>query len=114
MNLLRSDIDAALVNVAKKHRITLKTGHCTFSPAAANFTFKLEGVAEGGVDRKGELYLSLRRMRPTLPPLHSTFVYEEDTYEIIGANNTRTKVIAKCGERQVQIRPVDVEHLCLK
>lgn len=109
---IRVDIDTALTAVAKKHEISLTAGHCTFDPSSGNFTFKLEGVTKGGLDKSGALYQDLRRLRPTLPELRSTFVYNGKQHEVVGANTTGTKVIAKCGDKRYQF-PVDaVERLC--
>lgn len=111
---LRVDIDTALMAVAKNHEISLKAGQCTFDPSSGNFTFKLEGVAKGGLDKRGALYQDLRRLRPTLPELRSTFVYNGKQHEIVGANTTGSKVIVKCGDKGYQF-PVDViERLCAK
>jgi Domain of unknown function (DUF4259) len=109
---LRVDIDTALDKVAKKHRITLKTGHCTFNPSAGNFSFKVEGVGKGGVNKHAALYISLQKLRPNLPPLHTLFTYNGKPHEIVGSNTTGTKVIAECGDKRFQF-PVDaVERLC--
>lgn len=111
---LRADLDAALDVLAKKHEITLKAGHCTFDPWGGNFTFKLEGTAKGGVDKAGTMYNMLQRIRPKLPALHSTFVYDGKTHEIVGANSTRSKIITNCGGKGYQF-PIDaVESLCAK
>lgn len=111
---LRVDIDAALEKVAKQHGVSLKAGYCSFDPTSGNFTFKLEGVAKGGVDKAGALYNSLLKFKPELPPLLSEFEYDSKTHQIVGANTTGTKIITKCGEKRFQF-PVDaVERLCKK
>ena len=111
---LRVDIEAALKSVAKKHEISLETGRCTFDPSSGNFTMKVEGVAKGGIDKRGALYESLRQLRPTLPKLRSKFDYNGKQHEIVGANTTGTKIITKCGDAGYQF-PIDaIERLCGK
>ena len=111
---LRFDIDKALGEVGKMHEVTLKTTKCEYDLAAKNFTFQLEGVAQGGVDKDGARYLSLRLMRPTLPPLSSTFVNRGKTHEIVGANKTGSKILTTCDGKSYEVAVATVESLCSK
>jgi hypothetical protein len=83
LRALRVDIDAALADVAKKHGLQqLHAGSCTYDPAGA-FTFKLEGVAEGGVDKNGGRYINEYKMLG-LPPLGTTFKQRSGMFTIAG------------------------------
>lgn len=111
---LRFDIDKALGEVGRMHEVTLKTAKCEYDLAFKNFTFQLEGVAKGGVDRDGARYLSLRLKRPTLPPLRSTFVNRGKTHEIVGASKTGSKILTKCDGQSYEVAVATVERLCSK
>jgi len=93
MIALRPQIDAALVPIAKTHGLkALKLGRGTYSPGG-HFTFKLEGVTEGGLDKEAELYTQATFLG--LPPLGSEFRNGPHTYKTDGLNATGTKVLCK-------------------
>ena len=71
-------------------------------------------MASGGIGKQGALYVSLRKMRPKLPALKSTFVYDGKTHQIVGANRTGTKVFTKCGDKEFQVAVDLVERLAQK
>lgn len=52
---LRVALNAALAPVAKAHGITLTLGRCSYT-RTGQFTFKLEGVAAGSVDRDAQAW----------------------------------------------------------
>lgn len=114
LRAVRASLDAALAGVAEEHGLrSLKSCACTFDPRAGCFTFKVEGVVEGGVDRGGALYEQLRRLRPALPTRETEFVYEDERYRIVGANTTLTKVLVRRvrDDKGYQFRVGAVERL---
>lgn len=104
---LRTDINAVLAPLASKKGLTLKLGHCTFDRANGNFTFKLDGTVKGGLTKEEASYETLRSLRPKLPPLRSTFVLDDRTFQIAGANSTRSKVIARMKGKEYNV-PISV------
>lgn len=94
LRALRADIDAALAPIAAKHQLTsLKAGHCSYSTTGA-FTFKVEGVAQGGMDKLAANYESQRQWDDTLPPVGAEFRYGNEEYKIAGAKSRGNRIIA--------------------
>lgn len=70
---IRVDMNAALAAVAKKHRLSkLAAGNCSYDPAGC-FTFKVEGVTGGGLDKDAARYEANRSAWPRLPKVGSVF-----------------------------------------
>ena len=93
LKTLRAAIDAAMVEIAKQHGLkSLKSGNCKYRDDS--FTFALEGVVEGGLDKQAAEYEMRRKYDPALPALGTTFTQGVHTYAVIGANRGR-KIIAQ-------------------
>ena len=108
---LRPEIDAALAEIAKKHGVNLKCGRCTYDPTG-NFTFKLEGVTEGGVTKEGALYNANAKWLG-LPELGTVFAYRGQQHTITGMNTTGTKVIVKRSDNKEFLFKVEgIQRLC--
>lgn len=93
---IRTDMDAALLAVAKRHNLqSLTAAHCVFDTIAGSFTFKVEGITEGGKDKSAALYDTFRQLSPAtkLPPRGTKFTCAGRTHEIVGCNTTRSKVL---------------------
>ena len=93
---IRKDINAALVEIAKKHGLqTLTLGKCTYDPEMGNFTFELDGVDGLGLDKDGARLNQACAMDPTLPKLGTEFKSRGDTFVICGINTTLSKIFAR-------------------
>ena len=93
LKALRADIDAALIDVAKRHGLkSLTAAKCKYRDDS--FTFSVEGVVEGGLDKEAAEYEMRRQYDPTLPALGTTFTQGVHSYSVIGANRGR-KIIAQ-------------------
>jgi hypothetical protein len=94
MIALRPEINAALEPIAKKYGLkSLELGHGTYSPGGA-FTFKLEGVTAGGLDKDAERYKNSVNLLG-LPPLGTQFRNGAYSYKTAGINTTGTKVLCQ-------------------
>lgn len=92
VKLVRADLDAALVGIAKKHGLaSLKCGSGTLG--ASNFTLKVEGVVADGKSPEAERY-DLYADSLRLPPRGHVFTAGKYTYKTIGLNTTGSKVLA--------------------
>jgi hypothetical protein len=109
LDQIRAQIESALAPLSKTG-LTLKVGHCKFDRQNGNFTFNLEGLVQGGLTKEEGAYETLRSVRPKLPPLHSTFLLEGKTFEIVGANTTLTKVNAKSNDKRYTVTIEAVEE----
>lgn len=108
LRALRADIDAALVDVAKRHGLkSLQAGNCSYNSGGGSFTFKLNGVVEGGLDKEASAYEARRRYDPTLPPLGAAFEYGGRTYTVAGANRG-TRLFADRDDGKRFVFPRDV------
>jgi len=88
---LRPEIDAFLAGLAKKHGLEkLRLGNGTFSPSG-NFTFKLEGIVSGGLDKDAERYGTALWLG--LPPLGTELIIGGKGFKTAGINTTGSKVI---------------------
>lgn len=96
-NLLKkicADVDSALGQIAAKYGLEkLRGGRCTYSKEGS-FSFKVEGVASGGLDKDAERYNFYADLM-NLPPLNSTFHYGGAEYTVVGLSKTRTKVLLR-------------------
>jgi len=112
LGVLRSDIDAALLVIAKKHGVEkLHLGSCTYS-RAGSFTFKLEGVMDGGLDKDAERYKESTWLG--LPPLASEVKINGALYRAVGLNTTGSKVIMALGEKRFLFKTDDIKRLAQK
>jgi hypothetical protein len=85
---IRPEINAALAVIAAAHGLkSLTVGSGSFDAASGHFTLKLEGVAEGGIDKNAATYERSRLYKPSLPPLGTTFKVGREAYEIVGMNS---------------------------
>jgi hypothetical protein len=92
LRVLRADIDAALVEVAKRHGLkSLTADGCKYRDDS--FTFSVEGVVEGGLDRQAAEYEMRRKYDDKLPALGTTFKQGVRTFTVVGANRG-SKIIA--------------------
>ena len=91
LRILRTDIDAALVEVGKKHNVSLKLGNGTFLPDTATFKLEVMTIGEGGVIVTKELS-ALRALAPSLglKPEHLDQVFKigATNYTLVGYRNT--------------------------
>jgi len=92
---VRADINAALVDIATRHNLAqLKLApRCTYDAAGA-FTFKLEGVVGGGMDKDASRYVDMQQWDSTLPPLNYVLPYGGRKFSIEGCNTTGSKAKA--------------------
>lgn len=108
LKALRVDIDAALAAVAQKHGVkTLRTGNATFDPGAGSFTFKLEGVVEGGQGKDASRLEMERRFDSGLPAVGQAFTYGGTVYTAAGINTKATKILARRADGKVFLIPRD-------
>ena len=95
LRALRIDIDAALAPLAAKHNLSsLAAGRCTYT-TSGNFTMKVEGVAQGGMDKLAAEYEAQRQWDDSLPPVGAEFTYGREEYKIAGCKSRGTKIVAK-------------------
>lgn len=91
---IRAAMDKALADIAKAHGLTsLQAGKCTYDPAAGSFTFKVNGINEGGVSPEAKIYDQAAQMLE-LPARGAVFTVRGVQHEITGINSTLTKVLA--------------------
>lgn len=113
MQALRPEIDAALAEIAKKHNLQkLELARGTFS-REGSFTWKLEGVAAGGIDKDAERYKTCREMF-NLPPLGTEVTLSGKTFTISGINTTASKIkINRKVDGKGFVAPLDViQRVC--
>lgn len=95
LKLIRSDLDAALAVITRKHKLAeLVTGKITFDRGGA-FTVKIEGVEEGGLTKEAQLYQQLRNIYGNLPEFGATIAIGKRLFKITGSNTTGSKIIAE-------------------
>jgi len=113
LEAVRKATDAALVAVAQAHGLkSLSCGKCVYDPRAGNFTFKLEGIAEGALDKDAARYDQMAELL-SLPPLGSSFRHSGKVHKTVGLNTTGTKVITERDDGKRFIWPVDTcKALC--
>lgn len=97
LDLIRKDVNLALAVIAEKHGLkSLGLGKGTFNENGC--TFKLECVFAGGASKDEQRYDDLRRYHPELPARDSDARFltnGRETLELVGANTTGSKIIAK-------------------
>lgn len=92
---IRIDLQAALDGVAKKHGLAhLNAGNCTYETTGA-FTWKLEGLAAGGVTKDERRYDDNAWLG--LPPRGSEFTSRGMTHKTAGLTSG-SKVITECSD----------------
>jgi hypothetical protein len=92
LKAVRASMDAALLEVARKHGLTsLKAGNASFDPSAGSFHFKVEGVVEGAKGKDASRYEMAARFDKALPPLGVAFKSGSRVYTLTGMNSTGSK-----------------------
>ena len=110
---IRTDVDNALLIIAKRHGLkSLACGRGTYDPRAGCFTFKLEGVTNGGLNREAVRYKEMGEVL-NLPPLDTIFTtHDGHEFKPTGLNTTATKVIAQRLDNQKSyLFPISLVHL---
>jgi hypothetical protein len=93
---VRVDVDAALEQIAKTYGIAkLRLGNCTYDPTAGSFTFKLEGVMEGGIGKEGARLQMEQSFDADLPKVGESFFFGTSNYTATGMNTTGSKVVVR-------------------
>lgn len=96
LRTLRTEIDAALVALAKAHNLkSLTAGNCSFDPAAGQFTFKVTGIAADAIGKEAALYISPEVGFLNLPPLGTVFRSGLKEYATAGLKSSGNKVVCK-------------------
>lgn len=99
LRAMREDINAALKAVAEKHKVSIEAGHASFT-AGGTFTFKLEGLANGGKSIEAQRYESSIALL-NLPPLGTDVELQGKAFVTTGLNTTGTKVLlARLSDRK--------------
>ena len=101
---LRTEIDAAVAEVAKRHGITFKTGSASYTEN--RFTFKLEGSVIGAQSVDAERYERSRAML-SLPALGTGFRSGNRSYKTAGLNSTGSKVLCTRDDGRDYLIPTD-------
>lgn len=108
---IREAINAALIAVAKQQGLTSLTATKCKYDTSGNFTFSVDGVVEGGLDKEAAAYEQMKDLLG-LPNLGTVFTHRNETSKIIGLNSTGTKVITDKGGKKY-IWPVDsIKKIC--
>jgi hypothetical protein len=95
LKIIRAQIDAALADIATLNGLqTLRTGACTFD-REGSFTFKVEGLAQGGLSREAQAYKQYAAFYKRMPELFAVVKLgaAREDYRITGLR--RTKVLAE-------------------
>jgi hypothetical protein len=113
---VRRDLDAALAQVASANGLqSLKSGKCVYDPASGNFTFKVEGVVEGGADETGARYDRYARGPNSLNPLPArgtTFRTGGHDWKIIGMTGGGKILASRAGsDKRFTFHREDVSRL---
>lgn len=87
----RVDLNAAMKKLESKYGVTLQCGRGTYTHE--NFSIKVEGVLEGGLDKDAQRYEHYRSMYK-LPKLLTVYTERGVKYRIIGLTS-RDKVIVE-------------------
>jgi hypothetical protein len=97
LDVIKADIIAALAAVAKKHNLSsIAVKKPVYSPNGC-FTFKLEGILNGGLSPEAALYNSVRELYPEMPVLNSTVKHDGNEYVIVGSKTTTgSKISVTC------------------
>lgn len=113
VRLIEADVDAALVEIAKKHGLSsLKTTGGSFSKE--NFVLKVTGVVVGGLDESEARY-EREAAFLKLPPLGTVFDYVRNKYRIVGLTGSGNVLAKRVGTDRTyrlkpsMVRPVDIQ-----
>jgi len=91
---LRSEIDNALDQVAKKYGITISAGNCSFSGNEANFKLKLNTIGDGGtvITRESKMWdLYKSRTNCSHLSIGDTITIQGNSYTLSGYNTRARK-----------------------
>lgn len=106
LSALRTDIDAALAEVGRKHGVTLNAGNASYDPAGS-FHFKLLGQLLGAPS-KDEIRYDREHGWLKLPPRGSSVVIGRVEYKTWGLNSTASKVIMQRADGKKFLYATDV------
>lgn len=112
---LRTEIDAALMAVAKAHNLkSLAAGNCSFDPVAGQFTFRVTGISADAIGKEAALYISPEVGFLGLPPIGTTFRFAGHEYATAGLKSSGNKVVCRrLADGKNYLIPVsDVVRLC--
>ncbi len=98
LKAIRDSINDALRAVMLEHGLArLEAKNCTFSTEAGRFSFKVDGLVNGGVDADAERYqMYVDDMK--LPPRGTVFRAGEKRYTITGMTKGG-KILTSCGDK---------------
>lgn len=92
MQEFRKEITAALNEVAKKHGfISLEATTGKYDSKYGCFSFALEGVVSGGLDKDAARYAEFASLYGW-PEIFSEFFHNNKTYKVVGCNRTFSKI----------------------
>jgi hypothetical protein len=92
LKTLREDMNAALAPLAQKYGLeSIKAANCSFTPDGA-FTFKVEGLASGGLSKEESAYDANHKWMG-LPPRGTEITHGKRLYATFGLKNRSDKVI---------------------
>ena len=110
LNAVREAVSKALEDITSNSGVpgvkVMKLGNATFT--SDGFTFKLEGVFEGGLNKQEKAYKDYG-MYKTVKALGAVITYGAKCGKIVGANSTCTKVIIERGGKQYTL-PIKYAH----
>lgn len=102
LQALRTDLEAAMAEVAKKHGIVLRVGNCSFTETTAKFALEVAALGEGEESgdvatlrarqdwKTNEKYLTaMYGLKPEW--LGQSFTYGGKTYTVLGLMPKRQK-----------------------
>lgn len=94
---IRADIDAALLEIIRKHGLSsLRTqGTLSYDPACGSFSCKVVGVVAGGKSREVVAYEQSADLLG-LPPLGSEFNWQGRVYKTVGLRGGRAPLKTIC------------------
>lgn len=82
---LRADLEKPLNELAGKYGLrSLALGRATYDPAAGTFTFKLEGMAQGGMSKEAQRYDLEREYCKGWPERDSTIQWGGESFKVTG------------------------------
>lgn len=103
---IREAMNKALAEVAKQHGLPSLMATSAKYGAEGYFTFKVEGVLAGGLDKEGAAYEQMQEVLG-LPKLGTEFSYHGKNDKIIGLNSTATKVVTQRADGKKYLWPVE-------
>lgn len=104
---LRADVDAALATLREKYALeTLRLGKGSYDPDAGSFSFKLNGMAQGGKSPDAMRY-ELNQKLLSLPPLGFQFTSKGESFKTTGLNLTATKVLCERADKAIYLFKLD-------